>query len=357
MNMNAYKRVTDRIEPSERCREEVLNMSKQENKIKHTINKKAIAVIVVAAVIACGGTSVFAARYTDVFSKLTANKERSIATKGDIVDYEPIAENAKVLDEPAKNVSDDISVAIDSIYCDGSNVTLAITASLADENPDRAESIIFDTTLTIGDKSYSTLNREDCEYTWLMGTLVLDDGAENSFTGSINLTLREGEKITETGNAKLTLSNISYGSNCIGDDLDNWTKIDDVSIEFELIPDFSAVKSSVYTVEEDGFAVNIHEITPAKITCTTEYSSEYAGVFYDEYGHEIPSFSIVVLCYDEYGNEIPYLNTDDVIDGLPVGLLTGTESSVITFKFVDKNAGLECLKELTVDLSKAELAQ
>ena len=64
-----------------------------------------------------------------------------------------------------------------------------------------------------------------------------------------------------------------------------------------------------------------------------------------------------MLCYDEYGNEIPYLNTDDIKNGLPVGLLTGTESSVITFKFVDKNNGLKCLKELTVDLNEAELTE
>jgi len=353
MSMNDYKRVIDRIEPSDRCREEVLNMNKIESKIKHRINKKVVAIVSVAAVIVCGGTSVFAARYTDVFSKLI-NRERSIATKNDIVNYEPIAENAKVLDEPIQNVSDDISVAIDSVYCDGSNVTLAITASLADGNPNRAENINFDTTLTIEGKSYSTLNREDCEYTWLMGSLILDAGTKNNFTGSINLTLREGCKITDSDNAKLTLSNISYGSGIS----DNWKKIDgDVYLEFELIPNLSIVNSAAYTVEEDGFVVNIHEITPAKITCTTEYPSEYTDLYYDEYGNEIPSFGIVVLCYDEYGNEIPYLNTDDIKNGLPVGLLTGTESSVITFKFVDKNNGLKCLKELTVDLNEAELTE
>lgn len=347
MNINYYKNVTDRIEPSEQCRERVLNMSKRENKINHKINKKAIAVIVVAAVIGCGGTSVFAARYTDVFSKLI-NREQSIATKGDIVNYEPIAKNAKVLDEPVQNVSTDISAAIDSIYCDGNNVTLAITASLANGNPDKFEEIAFDTTLTIGDKSYSTLNREDCEYTWLMGNLILDNGTENNFTGSINLTLRDGCKITESDNAKLTMSNISCG-NGLGDR----KKIDDdVILEFELVPDLSIVKSAAYTIEEDGFVVNIHEITPAKITCTTAYPSEYTSTFYDEYGNEIQYSGIVVTCYDEDGNEIPYLNTDDKKDGLPVGLLTGTENNVITFKFVDKNEGLKCLKELTIDFSK-----
>ena len=34
MNMNDYKKVTDRLEPDERCRKEVLDMSKRENKIK-----------------------------------------------------------------------------------------------------------------------------------------------------------------------------------------------------------------------------------------------------------------------------------------------------------------------------------
>lgn len=34
MNMNDYKKVTDRLEPDERCRKEVLDMSKRENRIK-----------------------------------------------------------------------------------------------------------------------------------------------------------------------------------------------------------------------------------------------------------------------------------------------------------------------------------
>ena len=38
MNMNDYKRVTDRLAPDERCRKEVLDMSKRENKIK--MNRK-----------------------------------------------------------------------------------------------------------------------------------------------------------------------------------------------------------------------------------------------------------------------------------------------------------------------------
>lgn len=39
MNMNDYKRVTDRLTPDERCRKEVLDMSKRENKIKMNTNE------------------------------------------------------------------------------------------------------------------------------------------------------------------------------------------------------------------------------------------------------------------------------------------------------------------------------
>lgn len=39
MNMNDYKRVTDRLTPDERCRKEVLDMSKRENKIKLNTNE------------------------------------------------------------------------------------------------------------------------------------------------------------------------------------------------------------------------------------------------------------------------------------------------------------------------------
>lgn len=39
MNINDYKKVTDRLEPDERCRKEVLGMNKGENKIKQNINE------------------------------------------------------------------------------------------------------------------------------------------------------------------------------------------------------------------------------------------------------------------------------------------------------------------------------
>lgn len=39
MNMNDYKKVTDRLEPDERCRKEVLDMSKRENRIKQNTNE------------------------------------------------------------------------------------------------------------------------------------------------------------------------------------------------------------------------------------------------------------------------------------------------------------------------------
>ncbi|WP_294411964.1 hypothetical protein [uncultured Ruminococcus sp.] len=39
MNINDYKRVTDRLTPDERCRKEVLDMSKSENKIKMNTNE------------------------------------------------------------------------------------------------------------------------------------------------------------------------------------------------------------------------------------------------------------------------------------------------------------------------------
>ena len=34
MNMNDYRKVTDRLEADERCRKEVLDMSRRENRIK-----------------------------------------------------------------------------------------------------------------------------------------------------------------------------------------------------------------------------------------------------------------------------------------------------------------------------------
>lgn len=382
MNINDYKKVTDRIEPSERCREEVLKMNKRENKIKHKVNKKAIAAIVTVAVAACGGTAAFAARNTDVFNKLMGKKDRTFTDsigeerpidKYDIVDYEPISENAVILDEPAETHSEEMSLAIDSVYCDGQNVTLAITGSLADGNPEGVKAFYFDTTLKIGNKVYSTKDRPFGEYSWFEGSLYLDEGAENSFTGSVNLTLKEGSKIRGRKNATLTLSNI-HGGGYINRETDCVKEIGDVSVDFEFTPDLSLVNDSDYHVEEDGFVVNIYEMTPAKISCTTDYPDEYKsnelmtvpGIGPD--GREgqliqIPKYSVEILCFDEYGNKIPYLNTNDTRSGLPVGLLTGTSSDVVTFRFINKQmqeedgSGPLILKEITVDLSQVPVTE
>ena len=56
MNMNDYRKVTDRIYPSGKCREEVMNMRNENSrkKIKHRYTGKAVAAIAVAVVAACG---------------------------------------------------------------------------------------------------------------------------------------------------------------------------------------------------------------------------------------------------------------------------------------------------------------
>lgn len=79
MNMNDYRKVTDRIYPSDKCREEVMNMRSDNNrkKIKHRYTGKAVAAIAVAVVAACGGT-VAAAAGLGAFDKLSNKRDRTI---------------------------------------------------------------------------------------------------------------------------------------------------------------------------------------------------------------------------------------------------------------------------------------
>ena len=149
MNINDYKKVTDRLSPSAECRNEVLNMKKKQKKnIK--LSRKGIAVIIAAAVTACGGTAVYAAEKLGAFDRMNKTLEETIVLSDGTelekdkfaeLDYNQIAQTAQTFTKPISFEGEDISITIESVYCDGYTVILGLTGSLKNGNPEGYEDV------------------------------------------------------------------------------------------------------------------------------------------------------------------------------------------------------------------------
>ena len=380
MNINDYKKVTDRIEPSERCRDEVLNMNRQK-KIKHKMNKRAAAAIITVAVAACSGTAVFAAKKTDLFSKLEANKEQTYITDDgrefkldktpDLNNYEVLESAVDVLDEPVVAESEDLTVNIETMYCDGRNLVLGLTGSLANGNYAGARAIQFNVKIETEDEVFDNTKSYECKYNWLYGNLMLEEGTENSFTGQITMELPEENMLTKSQSAVITLFNIhGYGVEVRGEKGeiivfgDDAYEYDDVVIKQRIVVDQSLINGTALRQEEDGFSVKLYDYTPANIRVEWSYPDEFEeGLEWIE-GYEgvMPKYSLILLFYDENGNYIPFLN-----DGIAVAptyggsLTTPTDNTVIARiynkQIQDENGNMMLMKEFTFDISELRTAE
>lgn len=375
MNLNDYKKVTDRLEISERCREEVLTMKKRTGKIKHKMNKKAAALIAAAALTVGAGTAAVAANHFDVFDRLSEKQNRTITLdngnevkidKYDKNNYEIIGQHAQ--DVTAAAQSEELSVNVESVYCDGSNLIVGFTGSLADGNPSGIISLNFNCDITIDGVTYTRdehiIAGNDNNYLRFDGNMILDEGETNSFTGSISLTLRTGEKIEDPTTADIRLYDISCGYDYI---MHSPVYLDsEVNMTVDVIPELELVQECYASMSENGFEAKIYEISPAGITVGTKYPEFYdtnnETITWEEEGMMVegPKYSIVSLFFDENGNMIEGIGVKelpDYGDGFETGILASTDSSTITVKWFnkqvqDENGNSELLYEYTFDLSE-----
>lgn len=365
MNMNDYRKVTDRIEVSERCRKKIFDMSKQQKKhIK--LSRKGIAITIAAAVAACGGTVVFAADRLGAFDKLRNIKERPVMTddgrefsvnKFEHKDYNKIAENAEILSEPVTEDTENISVSIDSVYCDGKTIILGITGILADGNLENYGYIHLTPELEINGMIYN-----DSSLTYHYGYMVLDEGMTNNFTGSITLVLAENEKLTEPTEIKVHMNNICCAENYFSDRV----SIGGMTLTTTITPDTSLMNNCNIVKSEDGFTATVYDISPTMMTVGYNYPVEYdlneEKIEIEENGSiiEIPKYFIRAMWYDADGNLLkPFQMTVNMGDDLQAEWIEPPSTDTVIVKFCniqqkDENGEPVVMKEFKINLKSAE---
>ncbi len=330
--------------------------------IKKRRKPKMSAVILVAVIAACCGTTVFAATHSNLFKNLEANKTKThiddngtewkVDKTPDLNNYEMLESFANTEEEPEISNNDEISVSIDSTYCDGRTLVLGLTGSLNNGNPDGYRYVGFNSIkIDCGDVVFETASRMDgtSNYTWLEGNMMLDDGTENSFSGQITLKLLDEYMLTESKNAIITLENV-----CVGDDyFNNNVELNDIVINKRIVVDKALINGNAIEQREDGYKVRLSDYSPASIHVEWEYPSDLDGKYNEE--HTMPLYSMILFFYDEDGNEIPFLN-----ETIGTGSLTTPSSDIIYARILNKQErtdsdlyyGMPVYKEFKFDLSE-----
>lgn len=365
MNMNDYRMVADRMQPSEHCRDEVLGM--KTTKITHKKNRKFTPLLIAAAVAVCGGGMIIAADSMGAFEKLVGVPQKTDAqgfscNKYDRNNYKAIAENAVIPEEITTAANEKLSVTCDSVYCDGTSLILGLTGEFYENVMKHYEFVGFDCEITVNGRVYNLRRawEQDCGFWRFDGSLYRDDSRENGFTGSISVGFTEEHAITEPTTVEVRMYNI--GALNYNESLESRLG-DDVTFTVEVTPDVALIQEPLLSMEQDGFGAKIYEISPAGIITGSIYPEWYdtnTEKIELPDGTLIPKYGVCALWYDENGNGIPGLDYTKELnygDGYFASPHAYSETSKITVKWVnkqqqDENGNPEVLYEYTFDLTE-----
>ncbi len=365
MNLNDYNKVIDRIVPSERCRNEVLNMNKRRKKhIK--LNKRGFALIAAAAVVACGGTAVFAAERMGAFDKLSDNLESSYVDsegnefqkdKWENHDFEKIGTAAQSFTSPIPLDGDNISITVESVYCDRNTLILGLTGSLNNGNTEGWQYINFDPVLKMDGKTYAKSSMD--EIIDMQSKLYLDEGTENSFSGQLRYTFNSADRINEAKDVEFKIHSFRPSSNYYGIVSEDSPVIEDeFNFSLNIAPDESLIRSIDHTFTDSaGYSVTIFDITPSAMQVQTWDFSELED-HYNPYQQENPNSKVYGVWTDGNGKELEWIGIYGPLereDGTIASLCQPPTADTINIKYYDANSQGDdgeplFVHEMTIDL-------
>lgn len=377
MNINDYNKVTDRIEPSERCRNEVLNMNKRHKKhIK--LNKRGVAAIVAVAVAACGGTAAYAAEKLGVFSKLSDTLSGSYVDehgnewqkdKFEQYNFSKLDNEAKPFENPIPLDGNDISLTIESVYCDGSNLLIAVTGSLKDGNTNGYGYIPFSTVLKKDGEVITYARGSDILNQY--SKLYLDEGTENSFTGTIQYTFGNSIKIREAEDIEFKLYDFKPNSNIYGipDGIagcDTPSLSDEFAFSVEVEPDISGIRhiENEFT-DSEGYSVTVMDVSAAVMEIQSWTTPEEWAEHDTPYGKEHPDTKVGWIFYDGNGKKLDFIGLTGYYikdDGRYASLVQSPDTDIVTIVYTDsgicdENGEPTVIHEMTIDLANKKVIE
>ena len=364
MNMNDYKKVSDRIYPSGECRKKVMDMKYENNRkaIRHRPTGRIIAVVSAAALAVCGGTFAAASRL-GAFDKLTNKRDRTVTyesgytgplDKYDRNEYEKIAPNAVKFEEVSHAENDKFSVDLDSAYYDGIELILGFTGEMANGNTEGLNTLGFTASIEVNGELYhpKSYDGQNLMTDW-WGTFVIDEGESNSFTGSMTCILPCEARFDDTAEVSVKIDHIWSNEISTYDystdtphSYDVMLGHDDGRLELSqnITADTSLVRQINKTAEKDGFYFTVYSISPAMMLCHGGYPESYDIAMREEiengtedgYCHAVHP---LIFVFDEDGNYIEPLpmNPIDMPDGEWASASVSTDSKTLTIKVGDKN--------------------
>jgi hypothetical protein len=364
MNIDNYNKVIDRLEPSEKCREEVLNMGSAQNrrkKISHKSTGRIVAAVLAASVAVCGGT-VAAASRLGAFDKLSNKKDRTVTydngytapiDKFDKNDYEKIAPHAVKFEEVSHAENEYFKVDLDSAYFDGTELILGFTGEMGNGNAEGLSSLYATALLEINGKQV-TEKRIDMEYLPDWGcSFVIDEGSSNSFTGSMTCVLPYDARFDDTAEVTVKINNIWTNELSTYDEVEQFYRSYDILpkekenqlvLSANVTADTSLIRKVNKEVEADGFSFKVYSISPAMTLVKAEYPESYDIAMNEEiengtedgFCHAVHP---IAFFFDENGNYLEPLEMSDIDmeNDEWAYAIASTDSKTITVKWGDKN--------------------
>lgn len=313
-------------------------INKDNTKRKRKPRKSVIIAAAAAAVLICGGT-VATAKGLNVFNRQSHANDitftHTISDSDEAMElpldkfavkynYNDIAKAAQEIEEIKTAETDNLTLQVESVYCDGTTLMIGVSGSMKDGNPNHKQLIsLGNIKLSLGNVTYDILyGGEESEFAHLEGSLVLDEGTENQFSGNITLVVLGDRTIAKPETAEISIRRITAEDNYMDQ---NYIELgSNLNLSVNVYPDPSIKDDNVYTIIDGDYSVRFYEISP--VMMIVGFKSPFDEVnswMNNENGEPVESMSL---------RELP-----DYGDGFSIGCMVPVTSGYVTASFFDKN--------------------
>ena len=326
------------LPPSERISDkEAEDIMKRFRKDKNertsrSFRRPRLSVILIAAVVTAGciGTATVGAAKFGVFSGLNSTQKQTFEWNGTTLpidkyenryDYDSIADNAENMPELLKAEGDNLSAKVEEVYCDGCTTIISLSGSLKDGNPDGKHLLKFVYfTIDVNGETYENFADPKKHPAWVYGEMKLEEGNTNKFSGTIQLINFGGKEIKEPATLNIKVAAVRELAHYMDDSAKESSGF---SLSVPVVPNASLRHRKELTVEENGFAVRVYEVSPAMMIVGFRSDEKFSCGLFDENGSSLKEFFLT--------------DRPDYVDGFEIRCFQPVGAGKVTARFWDKS--------------------